>query len=78
MAVCIGRGVYYCHDDCVVHRFGPQPGAFLNVDEVAEREGRIALGFVEWPDDLYAATEFLKVTPPREMIEQERKVEVPA
>lgn len=78
MAVCVGPGVYFCHDRRVVHRDGPQKGSFVTVDEIAARGGSTVLGFTAWPDDFYAAKRFLKVTPPADLIEQERREQVPA
>lgn len=57
-------------------------GRFLTVKAVVQGSRELGLLFreVDCPNGYraFAAAAFLKVTPPREMIERERKVEVPA
>lgn len=57
-------------------------GRFLTVTKVVQGSKELGLLFreVECPDGYlaFAAAAFLKITPPRKMIEAERRVEVPA
>lgn len=58
---------------------GPRSGKVYEVRRlVMTADGTLYLGFSEWPRAAFHHRGFIKVTPPREMIEQERKAGVPA
>ena len=76
-AMCIHRGRWRNADTGLLHT-GPKPGQFFTVEEVGICGGQVVLGFPEWPELFHAARHFIKVTPPRDLIEQERREQVPA
>lgn len=85
LALCIKQSQWFGEfPDCyraMPVSFGPECGKTYTVSHlVIDDDGLLFLVFPEWQKErrCWLASRFIKVTPPREMIEQERKVEVPA
>ena len=79
MAMCI-------HDNWllggIIPAAGPRKGQYLTVCKVGNYSGQTVLWFNEWPGDqmnmAFVAEGFIKITPPKEMIEEERRKVLPA
>lgn len=76
LALCVGEGIWRDAATGDTRPYGPKRGQCHKVECIVV-EPKLALGFAKWPNDAFVARHFIKVTPPADMIEQERREQVP-